>query len=467
MDAETKEAIEREQAVERNDELAGQRCLWAAPAGEIIGWREAGLWRATGIPYARAERFAPPHPVPDATEPIEALHPAPACPQVPMDILEKVLWEPEAGMEEDENCQNLSISIPDAASPEHPVPVMVWIHGGSYTAGAGDAHVFNTNLLAREQDVIVVSITYRLSVFGYLGWEGGRPANLGLLDQIAALQWVKRNIAAFGGDPENITVFGQSAGADAVAHLMIAEGAEGLFRRAIIQSAPLGIMPGRSRMTQLMAREAAKIPDDAPLAQHIGCEEKVARWALPFGLKGAMPFGVQYGFHPLPAEEDLDEAWREAAQRVEILIGHTSREAALFTGEVPGMSGFAAQVRLGEVISEGLISRLTKKIYTEDAHAFAARHHAAGGAGAQYVIEWGPEGSQYRAAHTIELPLLLGHRGAWEKAALISGAPWEEVEPQGMMLRSLWARFAREGAEPLEDYEGLIRFGALATPPDH
>ncbi|GAA1352670.1 carboxylesterase family protein [Falsarthrobacter nasiphocae] len=439
---------------------------WSAPAGEIIGRVEGEVMRATGIPYATAGRFEKPRPIPPADEPIRAMDPAPACPQVPMDMLEKLLWEPESGLEEDENCLNLSVTLPKDASPGDGLPVMVWIHGGSYTAGAGDAHVFGTAPLASEQNVVVVSVTYRLSVLGYLGWDGGRPANLGLLDQIAALRWIQANIAAFGGDPENVTVFGQSAGADAVAHLMIARGASGLFRRGIIQSAPLGITRGRARMNALMAREAAKIPDDAPLAEHVGCEERVARWALPFGLKGAMPFGVQYGFDPLPEENELDEAWARAAQDIEILIGHTSREAALFTGEVPGMHAFVSHLALGERLGEGLIASLTRKIYADPAHAFARRHAAAGGRGRHYVISWGPEGSPYRAAHTIELPLLLGTREGWEKAALIAGAPWETIEPQGMMLRSLWGRFAREGSEGLEDYEGLIEFAPLDAPAD-
>ena len=439
---------------------------WRAPAGEIRGWLDGDVARATGIPYATAERFGRPVPAEPSTEPVEARRWAPACPQVPMDILEKLLWHPDAGMEEDEACLNLSVTVPAQADPAGSLPVMVWIHGGSYTAGAGDAHVFEAAPIVSEQDVIVVSVTYRLSILGYLGWEGGRPANLGLLDQIEALRWVRRNIAAFGGDPENVTVFGQSAGADAAAHLMIARGAEGLFAKAILQSAPLGIMPNRSRMTALMAREASRTEDDAPLAEILGSEERVARWALPFGLRGAMPFGVQYGFDPLPAEEELDDAWRDAASRVQIMIGHTAREASLFTGEVPGMHRFARQARIGEAISEGLVTALTRRIYADPAHAFAARHAEAGGGGVQYVIDWGPSGSPYKAAHTIELPLLLGSRPAWEKAALIAGAVWEDVEPQGMMLRSLWARFARTGTVELESYPGLIRFAPLETPPD-
>ncbi len=94
-------------------------------------------------------------------------------------------------------------------------PVMVWIHGGSYVFGAGDAAIYDARALVEEQGVIVVSVTYRLGLLGFLGGSGGRAANVGLLDIIEALRWVKANIAAFGGDTDNITLFGQSAGGDA------------------------------------------------------------------------------------------------------------------------------------------------------------------------------------------------------------------------------------------------------------
>jgi carboxylesterase type B len=90
---------------------------------------------------------------------------------------------------------------------------MVWIHGGSYVFGAGDAAIFDPRALVEEQGVIVVSVTYRLGLFGFLGGSAGRAANLGLLDIIEALRWVKRNIQAFGGAPDCVTLFGQSAGA--------------------------------------------------------------------------------------------------------------------------------------------------------------------------------------------------------------------------------------------------------------
>ncbi|RAF56753.1 carboxylesterase, partial [Burkholderia multivorans] len=110
-------------------------------------------------------------------------------------------------------------------------PVLVWVHGGAYVTGAGDAEIYDPHTLVDEQHIIVVSVTYRLGVLGYLGQGRPEHSNLGLLDQISALRWVQRNIAAFGGAPDNVTLAGQSAGADACAHLMIAEATDGLFSR--------------------------------------------------------------------------------------------------------------------------------------------------------------------------------------------------------------------------------------------
>jgi para-nitrobenzyl esterase len=100
-----------------------------------------------------------------------------------------------------EDCQNLSITVPADLAPGELLPVMVWIHGGSYTTGSGDLAIFDPAVLVAETRVVVVSVTYRLGLFGFLATHSGRPGNLGLLDQLEAFRWVQRNVAAFGGDP--------------------------------------------------------------------------------------------------------------------------------------------------------------------------------------------------------------------------------------------------------------------------
>ncbi|MFD2035522.1 carboxylesterase family protein, partial [Belliella marina] len=209
------------------------------------------------------------------------------------------------------------ITLPKGTTAKDGLPVMVWIHGGSYTSGAGDADVFDVKSLVEEQQVIVVNITYRLGLFGFLGGYLDRPANLGLLDMVAALRWIKTNIRSFGGNIDNITLFGQSAGADAIAHLMIAKDVDGLFHRVIIQSAPFGIGRNREKMTQAMKVHAAEIPDGISAGKVLEYQSKVSNAASKFGLKGAMPFALQYGHDPLPKEADIDEAWSRVATKYE------------------------------------------------------------------------------------------------------------------------------------------------------
>ena len=140
-----------------------------------------------------------------------------------------------------EDCLNLNIWTPAAAASDR-LPVMVWIHGGGFQAGAGPEPRHDGDALARK-GVVVVTINYRLGVFGFLAHpeltrESGRNAsgNYGLLDQVAALRWVRENIAAFGGNPQNVTIFGESAGSFAVSALMASPLAAGLFHRAIGES---------------------------------------------------------------------------------------------------------------------------------------------------------------------------------------------------------------------------------------
>ena len=147
---------------------------------------------------------------------------------------------------EDDPDALLDIHFPaSAVAAGERLPVVVWIHGGSYETGAGDEAVYDPWHMVTEHRLVVVNVTYRLGPLGYWGGES-RPANLGLLDQLEALRWLHRNIAGFGGDPDNLTLWGQSAGGDAVASLMVAEGARGLFRRIISMSPPLGLMRGYS-----------------------------------------------------------------------------------------------------------------------------------------------------------------------------------------------------------------------------
>jgi len=191
-----------------------------------------------GIPFARSTRFEPPLPAEWSGE-LDATEHGPICPQIP-GLLENVLGTGVPSMSED--CLTLAVHVPEAALPSDGagragsgLPVLVWIHGGAYVNGSGSAPWYDGAALARRGDVIVVSVNYRLGVFGF--W---RSNNLGLLDQIASLEWVRSNIAAFGGDPTNVTVFGESAGGSSVVALMASPEASGLFHRVWAMSPSIG-----------------------------------------------------------------------------------------------------------------------------------------------------------------------------------------------------------------------------------
>lgn len=421
------------------------------PSGPVEGWVDRDVVRVSGVPYATAARFAPPQPAPDRTEVLPATSWSPACPQRPSALLDEVLGMSSSEMPVDEHCQNLTLTLPRDIRPEESLPVMVWIHGGSYVVGAGDVPVMDPRPLVAEQRVIVVTVTYRLGMFGFLGGQG-RPANLGLLDQIEALRWVQRNIAAFGGDPRNVTAFGQSAGGDAVAHIMATPDAASLFTRAIIQSAPLGISRGRARMSRAMAAAAPELTAEMPVDQIVAGQEAVERAARGFGLLSGMPFGTQYGQAPLPAERRVDAAWRRGAPEIEVLIGHTAEEARMFVPALPVLRRRAARPLI-----RPLVALTTWLVYGRGMRRFARRHARAGGRVHRYIIDWGAPGSGFGAAHTIDLPLLFGDEATWAGVPLVAGSTWNELDDAGRAVRRVWADFARGMRADRPGVDGVIR----------
>ncbi|TYZ10993.1 carboxylesterase/lipase family protein [Hymenobacter lutimineralis] len=417
------------------------------PAGVIIGRRDGAMVRATGIRYARAARFQAPVPEPDTAAPMEATTSGPACPQVVDSILGQALGPVLAGVTYSEDCLRLSVTLPADVVPAEQLPVLFWIHGGSYVSGAGDLAFYDPVHLVTEQRIIVVAVTYRLGLFGFLGTANG-PANLGLLDLLAALRWVQRNIAAFGGHPGNVTLLGHSSGGDAAAHLMIAEGAQGLFQRVILHSAPLGLARNRSAMTRAMAAAVA------PLAASVSTDEVLARepraWAAArrFGLKSGMPFGTQYGAFPLPTEAQAEAAWRAVAKDVDVLIGDTAEELRFFAVIDPKFNWLLRVPGLGAPIIRLLVKAGSHRIYSGPATTFARRHARAGGRAYRFTFIYRAPGSVFGAAHTMDLPMLFGTQQTWAGVPLLGQAKWADVEAAGRRVRQLWADFARTGVLP-------------------
>lgn len=433
------------------------------PAGTVVARVDGGVIRATGIRYARARRFEVPTPEPVSVEPIDATTWSPACPQNESDNLLRDQFGAAAlgDLAGDEDCLRVSVTVPADSRPDESLPVMVWIHGGSYLLGAADAPCHDPANLVAEQRIVVVSITYRLGLFGFVGDGVHRPANLGLFDMIEALRWVQLNVAAFGGDPDAVTVFGESAGADAAAHLMIADGTEGLFRRVIMQSAPLGLARGRAGMYAAMVDATRQIDSTTPVDEVLSVQSAMARnpALLRHGLGALMAFGTQYGHAPLPAEDEVDAAWEQRAADVEILVGWNEREAAFFTAGISVLGGLQQIPIAGPTLYELIVRGVTKAVYTSAAKDFIRRHRRVGGLAAQYVLEWGVPGDPLRAAHTVDIPLLFGDQSTWDGAPILVGHTWSEVEANGRRMRAIWADFAREGWTSPADVPGLIRFG--------
>jgi para-nitrobenzyl esterase len=418
-----------------------------APAGLIIGWADGLVVRATGIRYARAARFQPPTPEPPATEPIRATAPAPACPQLADPRVDQVMGDLFAPLGFSEDCLQLSITLPIDYTADEKLPVIVWVHGGSYVSGASDLAIYDPAIWVAEQRVVFVAVTYRLGLFGFLGTET-TPPNLGLLDLLAALHWVQRNIAAFGGDPALVTLFGHSSGADAIAQLMLTAGAPSLFRRAMLHSAPLGLTRNRQRMLRAMRQAVGPLPPTASTDEVLARESAVIKAARWQGLKSGMPFGPQYGAAPLPPETDIDATWVAVAPHFDVLIGATAEETRFFAVIDPTFNWLQRLPLAGGPLVRLLTSVTSRRIYLDPARAFAGQQARAGGQAWRFLLTYQPPGSPFGAAHVVDLPLLLGNRASWAATPLLGDADWDEFDKAGRQVRQLWADFARTGVLP-------------------
>jgi para-nitrobenzyl esterase len=215
-------------------------CIVKTDAGYVKGLNENGILTYRGIPYAAPPvgdlRWRPPAEVEPWDGVLDATSYGAVCPQEPSDDV------PLSKM--DESCLFLNVWTPEHASDEK-LPVMVFIHGGSWESGAGSFSLYDGKALAKK-GVVIVTINYRLGVLGFLvhpdlAKESGNDSsgNYGFLDQMAALKWVQRNIGAFGGDPSRVTAFGESAGGNSILALIVSPLSKGLFQQAIAQSGPL------------------------------------------------------------------------------------------------------------------------------------------------------------------------------------------------------------------------------------
>lgn len=303
--------------------------------GRIAGSVEDGVAAFLGIPYATppvgALRWQPPQPVPAWPGVREALDYGPACPQ-PEDRL--FGFTPKT---QSEDCLTLNVWAPEDAQG---APVMVWLHGGAHRIGAASLPFYDGRPLA-SRGVVVVTVNYRLGYLGYIAHPAlaasGSEGNFGLLDQLQALRWVQANIAAFGGDPAKVTLFGESAGGADVLYLMTNGQARGLFRAAIVQS---GGGWGKPKTVEAMRKAVSETLDKGGIDAEIDAAGLRALDAR--ALVKAQAVDRDLGFGPYLDGRSVREApyavfARGAQLPVPMVIGSNDAEGSLLKLREPGV----------------------------------------------------------------------------------------------------------------------------------
>ncbi|MGI5507217.1 carboxylesterase/lipase family protein [Lentzea sp. CA-135723] len=436
--------------------------------GTVRGTAEAGTAVFRGIPFAAPPvgegRFAAPRPVVPWDGVREAVAFGPPPPQA------GVFGMNGAGAAGDE-WLTVNVWSPDLSGG---LPVLVWIQGGAYTVGMSGLPEYDGARLASD-GVVVVTFNYRVGVEGFLQIEGV-PANRGLLDQVAALQWVNANIQAFGGDPGRVTVFGQSAGGGSVAALLAMPRADGLFHRAIASSVPgvffapdlaadiasvcaaeLGLRPADLSTVEPELLTAAGDEVMAKMKQHV-------RWG-PVAHK-RIPFAPVVDGDVLPVTPW--EALRSGAGRdVELVTGHTRDEQRLLSV----LEGLAGQVtaeqaaRALEVFAPGLTypdlapEELFEAVCSDWLFRMPSLHLAeaqiAGGGRAHvYEVTYAPT-EMFRACHGVDVPLVFGNLDVGGTAAVL-GEVTPVVEEVSARMRTAWSGFALYG-DPWPAYDPSVR----------
>lgn len=424
-------------------------------AGSFSGYASDGCIQYKGIRYASSERFCPPVPYiyPEGVH--ECITPAPYCPQRPARIEGELLGIDYTKVPWEEDCLYLSITVPEGTGPDSKLPVMVWYHGGAYKNGGCENYIYNRSKLSKEQDVIIVGVNYRLSVWGFVKDKEGNPANLGLLDSIEGLKWVKDNISAFGGDPDNITIFGQSAGADIVRCIILSEGTDGLFSKAIIQSAPFGAYTStRKDMDRKVLEELNTVPVDASQEDLLDAEESILNHVTEESYAKEMVFGAHFGVYPIPKEEEIQEVLKDRAPKHPILIGSNRNEIMAY------VAGEKKLKRLWKYhIARGYIKKIsgrnTENIFRAPAKEFAELYSSCGGTAYLYDFRW-MDGRYPGACHGSELLMIFGTDDFNGDPALMMGLTVSDIDRTGSGLRDIWCGFARDGNIRSEGIEGVL-----------
>ncbi|MCC6719589.1 MAG: carboxylesterase/lipase family protein [Acetobacteraceae bacterium] len=443
--------------------------------GTLVGQRDQGVAVFRGVDYAQPPvgklRFAAPVPMAPWQFQRDAGWHGAIAPQAPS-RLAPAMGDFKKRMDED--CLSLTVWTPEPDGQRR--PVLVWLHGGAWVSGAGSLEWYDGSRLAREGDVVVVGVNYRLGALGYLKHPALPAEDCGTLDQIAALAWVRDNIAAFGGDPGCVTVMGQSAGAASIGRLIINPAARALFHRAILQSggfgrATLGLQEAYGIGAQVI-RAAGLDPDAAdildqlravPAETLVAATGTVARANARFAETNP-PF-MPTTPEPL-AQAELFAAIVRGARGLPVLIGATHDEVHAFFASNPAMAEpdwtasakrFAELARRADAMERYRARRPGGSLMDwladlSSDHTFLwpsmrlAEALAEAGVPVQaYQFDWAPQGSPFRACHCIELPFVFGNFAQWPDAGMLQGGEAAEMDGLSANIRAAWTAFARTG----------------------
>lgn len=462
-------------------------------SGEIRGQRNGAIDRYLGVPYAAAPvgdlRFTAPQPHPGWEGVRDATTQGPSAPYLLKDF-DALDLAPLVGSGWVKGDEYLNANIWTPANNPGGLPVMVWIHGGAWTGGAAMAPVHDGTAFARD-GVVLISIGYRLGIEGFLPIPGA-PTNLGMRDMIAALEWVRDNAAAFGGDAANVTVFGESSGAMSIGDLIASPLAEGLFRRAILQSGH-GSMVRTPDVTAKVTRKVARLMGVEPtldgfrsttIEQGLAALDKVSLPTAGLDLRGADGRDPAYGLSRfLPVHGDdvipvvpLDAVRAGKGAGVDVLIGTNLEEMNIYL--VPT----GVKKKLGKLLSWFVLSRSQKGagrilrayaktmpgarpgevlaaamsdlVFRWPARVYAAAHR---GKTWMYEMDWRSPAfdGELGAAHAVEVPFVFDtlHTGAGPKGFL------GETPPQALAdrIHRIWVDFARTGSAPWPEYDDATR----------
>ncbi|KAJ5361865.1 esterase [Penicillium brevicompactum] len=412
------------------------------PGGTILAKRSDGLVHVRGLRYATARRFERPVLTENWPSPVDCTKSASICPQRPS-RLNFVTGDLKLGRKMDEDCLNLTIALPETGLVhQQKLPVLVWFHGGAYLSGGGDLDCYHPGSLA-SKGIIVVNVTYRLGIFGFMPVDEIAPSNLGLMDQLESLRWVNRNIQYFGGDPDRVTIAGQSAGAHSAFLMTILDDAQGLFRRVILQSSPFGEVFADKGVKQL-SRYAKDLIGTEPqsITTHdlLQIESKLIAKANDLNLP--LAYWPHFGRYPLPKLSEAESRVSDSAKRIAVLSGWTTNEGSAFVPLQYENSLWAKVPILGTVIQFVATWRFSGRLFVWPTQEYHRTFLACGGNSSTYVFNWSPAGSAYGPVHCIDLPFIFGSWDSWKAAPMLRGSGTKAVvERVGSQVQDLLAHF--------------------------